>query len=1011
MMKKKGYKVSPAMFDVRPTTKTGNFLASKKSAWNKVIKIPKTQATASIEKTTIPSGRPNPLVSKSQKKIVTPPQPTNSILTTRPKLIQLNHRYDPQAGIPSLIKSSYVPMTKRMKISDISHGRNTISLRDKNIRSLKPRPTRPIILAKNSIHSQAASVKPFENKPKLIKSKLPSVAAIQPTIQPLILPQAEKKVEIISVFKNQKPKQTETNLNKVTPPKAPALQNIPIKICCHSGDILPQNIGVADDSIPLLENILPADQEPVFEKIFIPQQIDKSQAETLFTDKQQGSPKKSLLDMLLEQDDEVKLQPVEIKKPVLKNKASKKQFRFFSLLSANYNQLIDPLELKKSWQRNFWRPALSFTILLLFCSSLFGSILLASRGWQLKDRILVKGQQALGQIAEAKTEIKDHDFEGAGQKFEQASAEFSDAQKQLDQIGGDLLNIFSQLPYLSKVSSGKNLIDAGQNLTQAAQKFSQVAATMSQLENPLKPAENGQGQSLVETMKSINDQVSDIQFLLENAQNDIKRVNIQDLPEDYRPTFQKIQKTLPLINRTLAAYNQNQQIYLDILGHNGPRKYLFLFQNNQEMRATGGFIGSYGILDINNGHLKNLFIDGIYNPDGQLKELVVPPKPIQKMSGAWSMHDSNWFPSFPVSAEKAAWFYEKTGGPTVDGVIAITPTVLQKMLEITGPIEMPEYDSTVDKDNFIEKTQYEVEIDYDKELNKPKQFIADLAPKILDQVLSVRDPKQLSQVFRIFSTALKEKHILIYSNNYDLEKIISEQGWGGEIKQTDKDFLMVINTNINGYKTDGVIDETISHQAEIQADGSIVNTLKIRREHHGGDTDYEWWNKVNADYMRVYVPQGSRLISVTGQTREFNQPPLNYDELGFRHDPQVSSEEQNMLVDEETGTRIYDEENKTVFANWVYVSPKEVVEIEYKYTLPFKLDLHKNPDSIDSYSLLVQKQSGSIGSKFESTISLAENMNLIWKYPEGAENKDKSVIYSSDLIQDRFIGLVIKGLK
>jgi len=143
----------------------------------------------------------------------------------------------------------------------------------------------------------------------------------------------------------------------------------------------------------------------------------------------------------------------------------------------------------------------------------------------------------------------------------------------------------------------------------------------------------------------------------------------------------------------LEEFNQKQTIFQDLLGYNGPRKYLFLFQNNHEIRATGGFIGSYGVLNVHNGNVKELFVDGIFNPDGQLSVRVVPPKPIQKISTNWSTHDANWFPNFPTSAEKIAWFYEKTGGPTVDGIITLTPTVMEKLLEITGPIEMLEYRS------------------------------------------------------------------------------------------------------------------------------------------------------------------------------------------------------------------------------------------------------------------------------------------------------------------------------
>ena len=100
-----------------------------------------------------------------------------------------------------------------------------------------------------------------------------------------------------------------------------------------------------------------------------------------------------------------------------------------------------------------------------------------------------------------------------------------------------------------------------------------------------------------------------------------------------------------------------------------------------------------------------------------------------------------------------------------------------------------------------------------------------------------------------------------------------------------------MNTNINGYKTDGVIDETIEHQSELQTDGSIVDTVTITRTHNGGNEKYDWWNKVNGDWMRVYVPEGSKLLEASGQTREFVSPPLDYQSLGFKKDPQARGNE------------------------------------------------------------------------------------------------------------------------
>ena len=482
--------------------------------------------------------------------------------------------------------------------------------------------------------------------------------------------------------------------------------------------------------------------------------------------------------------------------------------------------------------------------------------------------------------------------------------------------------------------------------------------------------------------------------------------------ENLKDKFSLLKRVLPEVNLVLNDFLKEEKIFTDVLGGNGARKYLFLFQNNQEMRPTGGFIGSYAILDISHGRVRKFFIDGIFNPDGQLKENIVPPVPIQKISAGWSLHDSNWFPDFPVSAEKAIRFYERTGGPTVDGVITMTPTVLKKLLKVTGPIELSEYGITINEENFSEKIQYETEVGYDKELNQPKKILADLAPKILDKIFNQGNLSNVAETMNIILESLSEKHILIYSKNWEIEKSLSENGWTGEILKTKKDYLSVINTNINGFKTDGVVEEKISHSAEIKEDGSIVDTVIIVREHKGGNTPYDWWNRVNVDYMRVYVPKGSKLLSAEGQTREVNSPPLDYDALKFKRDPQVEMEEESIEIDEESGTRVYEDSEKTVFANWVYVSPQETVKIKYQYLLPFKVDFSQK--LMDSYSILFQKQSGSLGSRLDFELILPEKYKIIWNYPETLKNENfseqkKKFNLGTDLTKDKFMAIAFMG--
>ncbi|MDD3486780.1 MAG: DUF4012 domain-containing protein [Candidatus Moranbacteria bacterium] len=751
------------------------------------------------------------------------------------------------------------------------------------------------------------------------------------------------------------------------------------------------------ETLPEIKPEKPKTEKKELFKAFFEKKTEKLREESEIRKKKaQTKPKKPFFSRLFE---EKKRKKKISRKSSLNSGFSKLNRELGKVFSLETQRKIAPVP-KMSY-------GFSFAVILLVISLTVPTLSYIQRALNMKNSIEISGQEALGQIAEAKDNLTNSQFEKAAVDFSESYEILSEADKNIRDIGGGFSDVLRFVPGISRLASAQHIVSAGEHFSLAGKSLSESAKSLNSLGNPL--ADDARNQpSLTDLFLNLRDGVEKASNDLSQGTEDINKVNIDDLPADMRGKFTDLKSKLPLVNASLKNFLDYSRIFLDVLGYNGPRKYLFLFENNQEMRATGGFIGSYGILDISNGRVKKLFVDDIYNPDGQLKARVIPPLPIQKMSAVWTMHDANWFPDFPTSAEKVSWFYEKTGGPTVDGVIAITPELLEDLLKITGPIEMDEYGKTIDANNFIKETQQEVEVDYDKKLNQPKKFVADLTPKILDKVMSEKGITQLLSTLQAFSSALEQKHLLLYSRNYNIQKLISGQKWSGEILNTDKDYLSVINTNINGYKTDGIVDETIDHQSEIQDDGTVVDTVAVTRKHNGGNEKYDWWNKVNGDWMRIYVPEGAKLLEVSGQTRETNQPALDYDTLGFKKDPQVQANEDSAEIDEESGTRIYKENNKTVFANWVYVSPGESVTISYKYVLPFKLGFDPLHHPADSFSVLYQKQSGSVGSELHAEVKLPDNMHSIWRWPDGLKQDGNSYKMEGVLDTDKFVGLAVE---
>jgi len=647
----------------------------------------------------------------------------------------------------------------------------------------------------------------------------------------------------------------------------------------------------------------------------------------------------------------------------------------------------------------FWSAPIKF----FFVAAVVIFALIPLAGWlnrvaNFKSDILNSSLSAYQSLIRAKDSLAQANFVQAENNFVQAHDYFASADSQINVAGEWLTPLLEKIPGLAGLTSRIRLVAVGKKMSAAGTSFTQMINLFGR--GQVMPSEDGSNPPLTSLIKQARQYLEAGVASLLAAQQDLSFIDIATLPSDVQPPVALLKNQLPKIGEASAGALDWTDKFLAILGENKAKKYLLIFQNNSEMRATGGFIGTYGLLSLDQGRVKNLFIDGIFNPDGQLTVNVVPPQPIQKISTAWSMHDANWFADFPTSAKKLAWFYEKTGGETTDGVISLTPTVIERLLKITGPIAMPEYGVKLDADNFVALTQYEVEVNYDKAQNQPKKILADFAPKFLDK-LSAEIENNNVEVLKVINDCLKEKHILLYFSDAELEKFVVNQGWGGELKESPQDYLAVVDSNIDGRKTDRVIDENIKLSSQIEPDGAVIDTLTVTRHHQGGVSQLDWFNHVNPDYLRAYLPKGAELISVSGQTKEIVKAPIDYTQAGFKIDSDVAVDEQTMWVDAGSGTQIFEETGKTVFGNWVYVSPGETVTLVYQYRLPYKLNVSGRDIN---YSILAQKQSGSVGRQMEFEVIWPTGWRLS-AWPAGGEQNDHRLNLKTSFDTDQMLEL------
>jgi len=644
----------------------------------------------------------------------------------------------------------------------------------------------------------------------------------------------------------------------------------------------------------------------------------------------------------------------------------------------------------------------------------------------LESKLNLHSQSAMESLMLASDKAKTLEMDDASNYFSLAGDEFLAAQAEIENIDKFIFDLaaLSKKPKYQMASQGPLFLEAGLQISKTGKELG--LALDSFLQN--KDDENVNLVSSLETFIAHGKKAS---TSAQSLNETINKIDLSLLPAKYQAEFSQIKDTSKILSEGLKESVFLAETLKPFMGIESDKRYLFIFQNNSELRASGGFMGSYALIDISKGKIKNLEVPkgGTYDTEAGLTLNVESPKPLWLVSPRWYFWDSNWWPDWKKSAKNISWFYEKSDGPTVDGVISFTPRVIEDLLEILGPIDMTqEYDVVITSDNFWETVQPIVEEKtvlttteegevIEEQNTEPKKIIGDMMNKLLNELPERMTTEKLIKIMASIENNLQEKHVLLYFNDDEMQAQAEKNSWAGRIKDSQYDYLSVVNSNIAGQKTDRAIKQDIVHYSQIQDDGSIVNTVKIVRSHQGIKRQ-EFTGVRNVNWMRVYVPKGSTLISASG----FKAPDNKYFSYPQDHAKKLDSleAERQALTDQATNTKIYQEFNKTVFANWTMVDPGESVEITLKYKLPFNFDsiepeyhwlddikhkiLGEDPNLVP-YSLLVQKQPGSINNTLISHLKIqSDDYRALWSSENINNLQNNTWNFNSSLETDKYFG-------
>ena len=433
-------------------------------------------------------------------------------------------------------------------------------------------------------------------------------------------------------------------------------------------------------------------------------------------------------------------------------------------------------------------------------------------------------------------------------------------------------------------------------------------------------------------------------------------------------------------------------IWDDLLGFNGERKYLILFQNNMELRPGGGFIGSYAVLTLDKGKIGQFTIHDVYDADGQLKGHVEPPFAIRRYLGKvhWYFRDSNFDVDFPKGAATSAYFLNLETGEKVNGVFAVDVSFVKNLMEAIGPVYVNDYKETVNAGNLFYLTESHAEKDFFPGSTQKKDFLRSLFNSILFQITSSKKVPFLSLAAAL-EKSLTEKHLLFAFDDQSVQSIFSLNNWSSAIPVTSLkngevvDFIGINEANIGANKANYFISRSISKAVTIDEKGEINSLLTIN---YKNSSDGKWPGGDYINYLRIIIPDGAEINEITIDEKAQNMTPavtnfIQYESKTFKPPTGLEIEK-------------YSEEGKTVYGFLVNIPAGKLKTIKINYSLGSTISLSNEENN---YTFYFYKQPGTESFPVSFSLNLPNNLKFVG-VPKNISIKRNQITLSTDATED-----------
>lgn len=313
---------------------------------------------------------------------------------------------------------------------------------------------------------------------------------------------------------------------------------------------------------------------------------------------------------------------------------------------------------------------------------------------------------------------------------------------------------------------------------------------------------------------------------------------------------------------TVGTADTAAHVVPPMLGANGPRTYLLVFQNDAEARGTGGLPGAFALVTASAGRLH---FDKFYSDSeifGVHADVSFGPQYDQLFGGAGTttlFGNANLSPNFPYAAEIWASMWRAKTGQQVDGVIAIDPTALSYLLGTTGPVTAKN-GTVISAANVVALTQSTVYAKYPApaQNDQRKEFLLEIARAVSGKLAGLpADPKPL---LHAAGKAAGERRILVWSADPALESRLAQTPVGGTIPRTSAPYVGLSIVNDGGNKLDYYLDRALTWQRSgCGAMRQVTVTIRLTNNAPASGLSYNVINRSDAHSYPV-KPGDNRLM-------------------------------------------------------------------------------------------------------------------------------------------------------